>query len=362
VQGVKIVTVVGARPQFIKAAVVSRALVREGRPWSGRMVERLIHTGQHSDANMSQVFFEQLDLPQPHINLGIANLSHGAMTGRMLEALERVLLAERPDWVLVYGDTNSTLAAALAATKLHLPIAHVEAGLRSFNKRMPEEINRILTDRVSTRLFCPTAEAMRNLHAEGLAQLAIHSGDVMYDAAVFYRRKAEARNALAAFGVAAGQYVLCTVHRAENTDDPARFDAIMTALEQIASELPVLFPVHPRTRGLLERRPRAPGLRLLEPVSYLDMISLEAGARAICTDSGGVQKEAFFHRVPCLTLRDETEWVETVELGWNALCGADGARILAAWRGIDGALRRDAAPYGDGDAAGRILDELWSCS
>jgi len=350
----KIVTVVGARPQFIKAAAVSRVLRAE-------MEEILVHTGQHYDANMSEVFFTELDIPYPDMQLHIGSGGHGAQTGQMLQAIEQVLLDVHPDAVLVYGDTNSTLAGALAAAKLHLPVAHVEAGLRSFNRRMPEEINRVMTDHLATLLFAPTAPAVENLHREGIAATTIHLvGDVMYDAARYYRARAEDRSdVLARERLDSRAYLLATVHRAENTDDPARLRAIWQGLCQLAERMPVALPLHPRTRGVVTALGLTPSphLRLLEPVGYLDMVMLEQHAAAIITDSGGVQKEAFFARVPCITLREETEWVETIDAGANRLVGADTARLLAA---VDTALGQthtlpDPGPYyGDGKATARI--------
>lgn len=352
-----VLTIVGARPQFIKAAVVSRAL----RAQPG-VREVLVHTGQHYDDNMSRVFFEELEIPEPDYHLGIGGGTHGQNTGRMLEALEEVLLQERPDWVLVYGDTDSTLAGALAAAKLHIPVAHVEAGLRSFNRRMPEEINRVLTDHVSDLLFAPTEVAVRNLLREGIPSDKIHLvGDVMYDAALYYGEKAERESqVLRRLGLVPKGYVLATLHRAENTDDPERLRVVLQALAQVNKEVPVVLPVHPRTR----KRAEAFGLDHLlgevlaiEPVGYLDMVMLEKNARVIATDSGGVQKEAFFHRVPCVTLREETEWVELVELGWNRLCPPrDPASIvgylLHDWTG------GEATPYGTGHAGSAIAAHL----
>lgn len=360
----KIVTIVGARPQFIKAAAISRAL-RERRQaagaGAGAMVERIVHTGQHYDRNMSEVFFEEMDIPKPDYNLEIAGGSHGQMTGRMLEAVEAVLLQEKPDWLLIYGDTNSTLAGALAAAKLHIPVAHVEAGLRSFNMRMPEEVNRILADRVSTLLFCPTSTAVANLQAEGVREGVHDVGDVMYDVSLFYRGLAlERSTVLNDLKLTDGNYVLATCHRAENTDDPLRLRGIVEALAVIARQVPVVLPLHPRTRKLLAEQGLAGALgavKVVDPVSFLDMVRLEQSAQAIVTDSGGVQKEAYFFGVPCLTTRDETEWVETVEAGWNRLVGADAATITSAYA----ALQRPAARpllYGDGHAADRILDLL----
>jgi UDP-GlcNAc3NAcA epimerase len=353
---VKVVTVLGARPQFIKAATVSRAM----RAFRGPVLDqRIVHTGQHFDDDMSRIFFEQMEIPQPHHHLGIADLPHGAMVERMIEAIESVLLNERPDWVLVYGDTNSTLAGSLAAAKLRVPLAHVEAGMRSFNARMPEETNRILSDRASQLLLCSTTAAVENLRREGLTEGVRLVGDVMYDSLLHYQEVARRQCSVASFGVFPREYALLTLHRAENTDDAARLRAILAAANSIARSFPMLLPLHPRTRAAIERlgdfSPSA-GLKFCGPVSYFEMLVLEANARTILTDSGGVQKEAFFHRVPCITLRDETEWVETVELGWNVLCGADPERILGAWNAIDQEhLRRDAAPYGDGHAADHVV-------
>jgi UDP-GlcNAc3NAcA epimerase len=345
----KIVSIVGARPQFIKAWPVSRALRQAGH------TEILVHTGQHYDDAMSRVFFEELGLPQPDVHLGIGSGSHGQQTGRMLMALEPVLQEHRPDWVLVYGDTNSTLAGALAAAKLHLPLAHVEAGLRSFNRRMPEEINRVLTDHCSDLLFCPTQTAVDNLAREGITRGVHLVGDVMQEALWEAREIARSRSRiLERLGLEPRTYLLVTVHRAENTDDPGRLAGIWQALTALAGERPVVFPVHPRTRKALARlglslnaledapagsedgafrvlRP-VPGLdlRLLSPLGYLDMLRLEESARVILTDSGGVQKEAWWLGVPCVTLRDETEWVETLTNGANLLAGTDPERIRVA--------------------------------
>lgn len=356
----KVMTVVGARPQFVKAATVSRVFTRE---YAGQVEEKLVHTGQHYDHNMSEVFFDELDIPRPAYNLEIAGGGHGAMTGRMLQALEEVLLRERPDWMLIYGDTNSTLAGALAAAKLHVPVAHVEAGLRSFNMRMPEEINRIVADRLSSLLFCPTETAVRNLRAEGVTAGVRNTGDVMYDAALHYADLARERSdALRRLELRSGAFALATCHRAENTDDPARLRGILEALAVVARQMPVVLPLHPRTRklaaqhgleGLLE------GVRLTEPLPFLDMVALEQAAALILTDSGGVQKEAFFYGVPCITMRDETEWVETVELGMNRLCGADRDVILQGVQtALDAPVRTSAAPYGDGRAAHAVARAL----
>lgn len=364
----KVLTVLGARPQFVKAATVSRAL----RAQTGA-TEVIVHTGQHFDAAMSDVFFTQMDIPRPDHNLGLASLSHGAMTGRMTEAVEDVIRREAPDCVLVYGDTNSTLAGALAAVKLHVPVVHVEAGLRSHNPRMPEEINRVLTDRVSALLFCPTDEALRNLQADGFPQPAVgrggvvapqrafQCGDVMYDAVLYYRERARAEVPLAAWGLEDGAYALCTLHRQENTDDPARLAGILRALRAVAARMPVVLPLHPRTRQRFAADAGAAdlgGIRIVDPVPYLEMQRLTMGAQVILTDSGGLQKEAYFHGVPCVTLRDETEWVETVAAGWNVLAGADTARIVAAVDGGVDPSRARPALYGTGDAAVRIATSL----
>jgi UDP-GlcNAc3NAcA epimerase len=355
----KLVTVLGARPQFIKAAPVARALGAHG------IEEVIVHTGQHYDELMSDVFFAEMALPAPRHELGIGGLPHGAMTGRMLEALESVLASEKPDWVLIYGDTNSTLAGALAAAKLHIPVGHVEAGLRSFNLRMPEEINRRVADHVSTLLFAPTAAAVENLRNEGITAGVERVGDVMYDAALQFAEVARRRSdVLARLALQPGGYALATVHRAENTDDPDRLANILAALSELARDVAVVLPLHPRTRKVLERTGFAApaALRLLDPVGFLDMLMLEQHARLIATDSGGVQKEAYFYGVPCVTLRDETEWVELVKHGANLLAPP------ADRRGVVEALRRSLARgrlaedrlklYGDGRAAQRIAEAL----
>lgn len=322
----KIATVVGARPQFIKAAPVSRVLRQSHE-------EILIHTGQHYDANMSEVFFEELHIPKPDYNLGIGSGRHGAQTGATLEKVEEVLLAEKPDALLVYGDTNSTLAGALAAAKLHIPVLHIEAGLRSFNRRMPEEINRVLTDHVSEWLFCPTDTAIQNLAAEGITQGVYQIGDVMYDAFLYNKELAHQNSRVVkTLGLKSKDYILCTIHRAENTDDPIRLKEILMALARVPK--PVVLPLHPRTRKIIREQGLegflTENVRVIEPVGYLDMIALEVNAWKLVTDSGGVQKEAYFAGVPCITMRDETEWVETVKVGWNLLTGADAKRILNA--------------------------------
>lgn len=353
----KIVTIVGARPQFIKAAAVSR-IIRQHH--AAKIEEVLVHTGQHYDENMSQVFFDELDIPFPRHNLEISGGNHGAMTGRMLEAIEKVLMSEKPDRVLVYGDTNSTLAGALAAAKLHIPVAHVEAGLRSFNRRMPEEINRVLSDHMSAMLFCPTETAVANLHAEGITSGVHYVGDVMYDVALFYRDKARVQSkCLQRLNLMTCGFVLATCHRAENTDSPERLGSIVSALGKIAERIPVVLPLHPRTRKLLDDHAltdRLHGVQVVDPLPFLDMVALEQAARVILTDSGGVQKEAYFYGVPCITMRDETEWVETIHTGANQLVGASTTAILDATDKAITAARSENSdrPYGNGDAADKI--------
>lgn len=356
--GIKIVTVVGARPQFIKAAAVSRALDA-----ATCFDEILIHTGQHSDDNMSKNFFDELDIPHPQYNLGIGGGSHGEMTGRMLEGIERILLEEKPDWILLYGDTNSTLAGALAAAKLHVPIAHVEAGMRSYNSEMPEEINRVLTDRVASLLFCATKTAVANLVSEGITEGVHNTGDVMYDASLFYRERASKKsNILQKLKLEDRSFGLVTLHRAGNTDDPKRLRAIADALSELARDNKIVFPLHPRTRKMLEGEGLMPMLKdavVTEPLPYLDMIRLEQSARVIMTDSGGVQKEAFFYSVPCVTIRNETEWVETVQTGFNRLVPASVPAILEAYRESASLnLTASASPYGDGHASFHICEIL----
>lgn len=350
-----IISVVGARPQFIKAAVVSRALSARG------VQEAIIHTGQHYDYGMSELFFEELTIPEPAENLGVGSGGHGRQTGAMLEALEESFIRRRPALVVIYGDTNSTLAAALAAVKLHIPTAHVEAGLRSFNMRMPEEINRILADKISSLLFCPTPAAVENLAAEGITDGVHLTGDVMYDAARFYARRAPELSQTAAGDLAEKEFYLATLHRAENTDDPRRLEDIFAALD--ALPLPVVMPLHPRTEKRLSELAIKPSgsIRIVEPVGYLEMVALERAARLVLTDSGGMQKEALFAGTPCVTLREETEWVETVEAGWNVLAGADGGKIAAAVRHFQSReMTHPPQLYGDADAGGKIVSLLES--
>lgn len=320
----KIASIVGARPQFIKAAVLSREIRKEH-------TEVLIHTGQHYDENMSAVFFDELEIPNPDYNLGIGSGGHGAQTGVMLAGIEDVLMKEQPDWVIVYGDTNSTLAGALAAAKLNIKVTHVEAGLRSFNRRMPEEINRVLTDHISDLLLCPTQTAVDNLAAEGITDGVHLVGDVMYDGLMWATEKAKhTSRILGELEITAKNYYLVTVHRAENTDDLNRMMGILTALNQL--DKTVIWPVHPRTKHILQKLAWQPGghIKMISPVGHIDMAMLEANASLILTDSGGMQKEACWLGVPCITLRDETEWVETVQSGCNQLAGADSTKIIAA--------------------------------
>jgi len=348
----KVLSIVGARPQFIKAAAVSRELRR-------RATEVLVHTGQHYDDEMSAVFFRDLGIPQPEHSLDVGSGSHGEQTGAMLARVEAVIRDERPDWVLVYGDTNSTLAGALAAAKLHVPVAHVEAGLRSFNRRMPEEVNRVVTDHLSALLLCPSEVAASNLADEGIRAGVHVVGDVMADVLLdVAARVRETSAVLTRLGLEEGGYALATVHRAENTDAPERLQAIVDALASLP--FPVVFPVHPRTRGALARLPRAPGARLrrIDPVGYGDMVRLLADARVTLTDSGGLQKEAYWLGVPCVTLRDETEWVETVASGWNRLVGADRDRIVAAASAAARPVERPLLYGGDGAAAARVVARL----
>jgi len=352
----KIVSIVGARPQFVKAAPVSRVLRSE-------FSEILVHTGQHYDDEMSAIFFREMEIPAPDYNLGIGSGPHGWQTGQMLAQIEDVLIDEKPDCVLVYGDTNSTLAGALAAVKLHIPVAHVEAGLRSFNRSMPEEHNRVLTDHCSDLLFCPTKTAIENLAIEGVSKGVFLVGDVMYDAVIqFGELTRKKSNILASLNLKSGEYLLATVHRPYNTDDPERFRRLLEAFGKLDKTL--VFPVHPRTREQINANSENDGflgsanIRMIDPVGYLDMLMLEQNAHMILTDSGGVQKEAYFFAVPCVTLRPETEWVETVEAGWNLLVDADVERIIKAaeerwWPG-----EMPSPIFGDGQASERILKEL----
>ena len=351
----KILTVVGARPQFIKAAPVCRVLRQS-------FTEILVHTGQHYDANMSEVFFHQMGIPEPDVNLGIGSGLHGEQTGNMLSTIEKILLDEKPDAVLVYGDTNSTLAGALAAAKLQLPVAHIEAGLRSYNRTMPEEINRVMTDHCADHCYCPTQTAVDNLKKEGITRGVFLTGDVMYDAALHFSKIADKQSdILDRLDLALRSYVLGTIHRPANTDDKSALEQIVNGL--VRSGLTVVFPVHPRTRkalgefnllGLLEQSPQ---IRLIDPVGYLDMIRLEKNAQKIITDSGGIQKEAYFYRVPCITVRPQTEWVETVQEGWNVLVPPEESIIAETLRSFnpDSPIHH---LFGDGHASEKIVRDL----
>ena len=362
---IKIVTVVGARPQFVKAAAVSRAVARFNQSGGEvRLDERIVHTGQHYDPNMSDVFFDELRIPRPAVNLEVGSGSHGRQTGTMLERIEKVLADEQPRWLLIYGDTNSTLAGALAAAKLHVPVAHVEAGLRSFNRRMPEEINRIVADVLSSLLLCPTEQAVRNLQREGVTDNVLKVGDVMYDSVLFNVGLArKSSTVLKRLGLAPKSFYLATVHRAENTDDPRRLSGILEAFGRMRR--PIVLPLHPRTRKTLgEGLARmCSNVRVIDPAPYLDMLMLEESAMLILTDSGGVQKEAYWFDVPCVTLRDETEWVELVDAGCNKIAGADGEAILGAAEAFEatgGKLPpgRRGDLYGDGKSSDKIVEAL----
>ena len=371
----KIVTIVGARPQFIKAAVVSRAIANFNKDVTSSsllVTEVIVHTGQHYDRNMSDVFFEEMRIPRPDYFLNINGLSHGAMTGQMLEKIETVLVEEKPDFVLVYGDTNTTLAGALAAAKLPLTVAHVEAGLRSFNREMPEEINRVLTDHVANLLFCPTKQAVENLKAEGIIDekvkaddnqfYSVHNpyvylvGDVMLDAAIYYKERARKPHL-----ALSEKFILATIHRAENTDNAVRLRSIFDGFEKIGKEVPIILPLHPRTRKMIEalNLKASESIRIIDPVSYFEMIYLLENCLLVMTDSGGLQKEAFFFKKPCITMRDETEWVELVAHGFNSLAGAETENIYDAYKAIiEIDLDFNIELYGDGKAGERIVDFL----
>ncbi|MDV2470203.1 UDP-N-acetylglucosamine 2-epimerase (non-hydrolyzing) [Acinetobacter chinensis] len=352
----KILTVIGARPQFIKASVVSAAIKN-----TVGLNEEIIHTGQHFDANMSNIFFDQLGIPKPHYQLDINSGSHGSMTGRMLEAIEKICLESKPDRLMVYGDTNSTLAGALAAAKLHIPVAHIEAGLRSFNMRMPEEINRILTDQVSDILFCPTETAVKNLKNEGFDQKPIrvlNVGDVMQDSSMFFAERAVKGETLKA--VPESNFIVATLHRAENTDDPMRLKAIVNALNYIHKNiLPVVLPLHPRTQKVVKSLGLELEMLVLQPVGYLEMIWLLKHCNAVVSDSGGVQKEAFFFKKPCITMRDQTEWVELIENGVNILAGADTQNIINSTQAmLNKPIEDPFNLYGGGKASQNIANVL----
>lgn len=352
----RILTIVGARPQFIKAVPVSKALAEAG------IQEYLLHTGQHYDREMSEIFFEELGLRPPDLNLNVGSESHAKQTAAMLVGIERTITEQKPDWVMVYGDTNSTLAGALAAGKLNVPVAHVEAGLRSFNRRMPEEINRVVTDSLSSLLFVPTETARKNLLREGVSdERIVWTGDVMFDVTLMFQEVARTRSRiLERVGVKDKGYLLATVHRAENTDNPARLKAILAGLSEVGIKLPVVFPVHPRTRKAIQAFGLGTdGIQLIEPLGFLDMMRLEMDAAVIATDSGGLQKEAFFHRIPCVTLRDQTEWVESVQLGWNRLCPVNVAEsVVSSVMAAFGSSGKSQQPYGDGSAAVRVASAI----
>ncbi|MDC0010728.1 UDP-N-acetylglucosamine 2-epimerase (non-hydrolyzing) [Porticoccaceae bacterium] len=357
----KIVTILGARPQFIKAGSVSREIVRQQK--SGKNIQEVIvHTGQHYDPNMSDIFFREMHLPKPDYFLGVGGKTHGAMTGQMIEKIEDILAKEKPDWVMVYGDTNSTLAGAIAASKLHIKIAHVEAGLRSFNMSMPEEVNRILTDRISSILFCPAQAAVENLNREGICNWktdvkVVLSGDVMFDGAVFYKELSQRPQGL----VVDDGYVLSTIHRAENTDDPVRLANIVAGLNEIARTRQVILPLHPRTKRILQSGSYdTSNLTIIDPVGYLNMVWLIDRCGLVITDSGGLQKEAYFFNKPCLTCRDETEWTELVELGVNTLVGSHKVAIVESYQRIS-RKKKSRFPnnvYGNGQASEIIISEL----
>ena len=354
----KIITIVGARPQFIKAGSVSREIKKQ--KVEGQSIEEvIIHTGQHYDMNMSEVFFEEMKIPKPDYFLDINGLSHGAMTGQMMEKIEKVLVQEKPDWVMVYGDTNSTLAGALAAAKLHIKIAHIEAGLRSFNMNMPEEVNRILTDRVSSVLFCPSETAVQNLKNEGYDSFScrvVKSGDVMQDSAIFYKDLAVKPSCKIE-----DNYILATIHRAENTDDINRLKDIFDALGEIGKNMQVILPLHPRTKKIIKKLDvNIENLIVIDPVGYLEMVWLINNCSLVMTDSGGLQKEAYFFKKPCITLRDETEWLELVDNGFNVLVGADKEKIINAFKDYSLQFTADYSLnlYGNGKASQKIISEL----
>lgn len=353
---IKILTIIGARPQFIKACMLSKTFSLEPN-----IKEVIVHTGQHYDENMSSIFFKQLKLPKPDYFLGIGSDIHGKQTAKMLIEIENVMISEKPDIVLVYGDTNSTLAGSLAASKLHIPIAHVEAGLRSYNKKMPEEINRILTDHLSTWLFCPSETAVKNLESEGIKKGVYNTGDIMYDAVLYYKNIAlQQSGILSNLKLPPKTYSLVTIHRAENTDDPQRLRSLLEALRQINGI--VLFPIHPRTKNKikqwnLDNLSLSSNIKMIDPLDYFDMLAVESQAKVILTDSGGVQKEAYMLGVPCITLRDETEWVETVLGGWNRITGANTQRILKAVETTQ--IPKEKTPiFGDGHTSEKICKFL----
>nr|WP_298996098.1 UDP-N-acetylglucosamine 2-epimerase (non-hydrolyzing) [uncultured Allomuricauda sp.] len=356
----KIITIIGARPQFVKAAMVSKAIQEINGKAKTKISEIIVHTGQHFDSNMSDIFFNQMAIPKPHYDLGINSLTHGAMTGQMLENIEKVLKKENPDWVLVYGDTNSTIAGALAAKKMHIKVAHVEAGLRSFNMEMPEEINRILTDRISDILFCPTDTAIKNLVKEGFENMGVkivRTGDIMLDAANFYRKYASKPSEVKE----ESDFVLVTLHRAENTNSKAKLKGIFSALSKISSTKSIILPLHPRTKQYIDKYgiELNPKINTIPPMGYLEMIWLLSNCSMVITDSGGVQKEAYFFKKPCLTIREETEWTELVKSNVNFLVGSDESKILKTYQHASKKIFNfDTNLYGDGNTRALILEEL----
>tara|TARA_B110000483_G_C18172778_1_gene533870 strand:+ start:741 stop:1850 length:1110 start_codon:yes stop_codon:yes gene_type:complete len=364
----KLLTILGARPQFIKAAAISRAIVDKNISNNLSIKEIIVHTGQHYDPKMSEIFFQQLGIPSPDYNLKISNLSHGSMTGRMIEGVEELLAKHLPDCVLLYGDTNSTLAGAIAASKMHIPIAHIEAGLRSNNLAMPEEVNRILTDRVSNLLYCPTASAIKNLVDEGYPfklansrqQIIENTGDVMLDVIRHFSPEFKKNKILESLDLKNEDYALCTIHRAENVDTIENLNNILKALKYISSSCQVVLPIHPRTKNKLATSIDSSlfeSLLIIDPLSYFEMQALSMNAKVILTDSGGLQKEAYFHQVPCITLREETEWVETVQSGWNILAGSSKDNILNTFAAITKPDQSESL-YGTGYASNQIIDSL----
>ena len=360
----KICTVIGARPQFIKAAAVS-AKIAEMKTEGRDIEEVLIHTGQHYDEKMSAIFFDELNIPKEKYNLNVGSGSHGKQTGKMLSGIEDILKEEQPDWLLIYGDTNSTLAGALAAVKLHIPVAHVEAGMRSFNRSMPEEINRVVADHISSLNLCPTETAIANLAVEGRQDTAVLTGDVMYDCALKFADLAERHSKImSCLQLADKNFILMTCHRAENTDSQENLSGIVDAVNAIAESTEVIYPIHPRTAKMLKSFDLSFSgkVRIIEPVSYFDMLVLEKKAKLVLTDSGGIQKEAFFYFTPCVTMREESEWIETIEAGWNITVGADSTKIKAAVANFATALpaKPESLPYGNGNAAEKIIDFMCS--
>jgi UDP-GlcNAc3NAcA epimerase len=356
----KILTVLGARPQFIKASVVSKEIIKI-REQGQKIEEVIVHTGQHYDYNMSDIFLEELELPIKY-HLGIREKSHGAMTGKMIIKLEEVMLKEKPNVVLVYGDTNSTLAGAIAASKLNIKIAHVEAGLRSFNNKMPEEINRIITDRLSKWLFCPTQTAVENLKKEGFQNFdckILKVGDVMYDSALYYKKYSKIPKSLQSYLSNSNNFMLCTIHRAENTDNIQNLKNILSALEEISKEIDVVLPLHPRTKKILKKNKiKTKNIIITNPVSYLEMLWLLDNCKMIITDSGGLQKEAFFFKKPCIILREETEWIELVENKFSALAGTKKERIIETIKNFEFSKNWSLNLFGDGKASKKIIEEL----